>query len=355
MDGSALPDLEMEAGTRCLSAGTVPVVAVLLSTWNGARFISSQLDSLLQQTDADWRLYWRDDGSDDDTAAAVRRFAAGQPPGRCTELVVPAGRLGVTQSFLLLLRTALDADPRTSWFAFADQDDVWLPDKLARGVASLGEAGLGQAGLGQAGLGKAGLGAGDLAGSVDRSPGLYCARQLLVDADLQRQGLSLPVRRAPGFPGSLTQNIATGCTVMLNRPAAQLVCRSAPPPLTIHDWWCYLLVSAAGGSVLFDDRPAVLYRQHGGNAVGAPSRWGRRALEALRRGPSGFMAVFRGHVGALKAQPGLLSPANRRIIDDLDSAMARGVLRRVACLRIAGLRRQTWQETLLFFWWFLWG
>jgi hypothetical protein len=67
------------------------------------------------------------------------------------------------------------------------------------------------------------------------------------------------------------------------------------------------------------------------------------------------MAVFRGHVGALKAQPGLLSPANRRIIDDLDSAMAGGVLRRVACLRIAGLRRQTWQETLLFFWWFLWG
>ena len=345
MDGSAAPDavapdaaehpyrggLHTASG---LSRTAPPAVVVLLSTWNGAGFIGPQLDSIAAQAEATWQLFWRDDGSDDDTAGRVRRFAAGVtgPDGlvpRCTEVSEPAGRLGVTQSFLLLLRTAVAAAPITRCFSFADQDDVWLPDKLARGAGALEAAG--------------------------SQPALYCARQLLVDAELNRQSLSLPVRRQPGFPAALTQNIATGCTVMLNRAAAELVCRSAPPPLTIHDWWCYLLVSAAGGVVLFDDQPAVLYRQHAGNAVGAPSWWGRRAFDALRRGPSHFMAVFRGHLAALQAQPALLTPENRGRVADLQAALSHGPLQRLACLRMQGLRRQTWQETLLFFWWFLRG
>ena len=303
--------------------------AILLSTWNGGRFIAPQLQSLLQQAGADWHLFWRDDGSQDGTAAEVRRFGAGLAAPRCTELLEPGGRLGVTPSFLLLLRTALATSPGTRWFAFADQDDVWLPDKLARGSAALAAAGA--------------------------RPALYCARQQLVDAELRRQGLSLPVRRAPGFPAALTQNIATGCTVMLNRAAAELIASSVPPPLTIHDWWCYLLISAADGAVLFDDQPTVLYRQHGGNAVGAPSWWGRpRDRRVAPRAVAFHGGVSRPHrrparpVGVVVAS----QPAPGR---DDRRALRGGVLRRAACLGMPGLRRQTWQETALFFWWFLRG
>ncbi len=303
-----------------------PPVAILLSTWNGERFLPAQLDSILAQTEAPWVLYWRDDGSTDGTVALMRAFGQGAGRGRCVDLCDDAGRLGATASFLRLLRAA----PSGGAVAFADQDDVWLPGKLGRGAAAL-------------------------AAVPAATPALYCARQVLVDAELRRLGLSFPVRRAPGFPAALIQNVATGCTVMLNATAAALAARARAPAPTVHDWWCYLLVAAAGGRLIVDDEPAVLYRQHGGNAVGAPPSLRRRAAAALRRGPGVFMAVLRGHVAALHEQPWLLAPAHRPAFEVLERALQDGAWRRLAALRLRGLRRQTWQETLLFRWWFLIG
>ena len=298
-------------------------VAVLLSTHNGAEFLGAQLDSLVAQTCTDWRLHWRDDGSSDATAALMQRFRHG--PGRGRVVVHPPGRLGVTASYLALLRAA-DAE----FVAFADQDDVWLPDKLARGVRALGAVPPGV-------------------------PALYCARQVLVDAGLRRLGLSCAVRRPAGFPAALTQNIATGCTVMLNRAAARLVAGSRQPGSTLHDWWSYLVVAAAGGTLLLDETPTVLYRQHPANLVGAPRSMTRRAVAALRRGPGVFMGVLRDHVAALASQPHLLCPEARAALGVIDAALREGPRRRVAALRLPGLHRQTWQETLLFRVWFMMG
>ena len=224
----------------------------------------------------------------------------------------------------------LRATPRTMSVAFADQDDVWLPGKLARGVAALATV------------------------PAD-VPALYCARQYLVDEQLMPLKCSPRLRRPPGFPASLTQNIATGCTVMLNPAAASLVAGSEAPPGSLHDWWCYLVITAAGGRVLADDTPTVLYRQHGSNAVGAPHSMPRRAYAALRRGPRDFMGVFRAHVSALRAQPGLLSAEARETLDRIDAALRQGQLTRLRALGLAGMRRQTWLETALFRWWFLVG
>ena len=123
---------------------------------------------------------------------------------------------------------------------------MWLPEKLARGVEALD-----------------GVAAG--------TPALYCARQSLVNAALRPIRLSARVTDPPGFPQALTQNIATGCTVMLNADAVRLIAGAREPPDTLHDWWAYLVVTAAGGRVLIDDEPTVLYRQHAGNAVGVPA------------------------------------------------------------------------------------
>ncbi|HTW27566.1 MAG TPA: glycosyltransferase family 2 protein [Acetobacteraceae bacterium] len=305
-------------------------VAVLLSTWNGGRFLPAQLDSLMGQTHADWRLVWRDDGSTDDTVGLIRDFACRMPAGRFIEAEAPGLRRGVTASFLFLLRDAIRTVPGAAAYAFADQDDVWLPEKVARGAAALAAV--------EGGM-----------------PALYCARQVLVDQDLARIGESGPLRDPPGFPAALTQNIATGCTVMLNQAAARLVAASEPPAMTLHDWWSYLMVAAAGGRLIADDAAVVLYRQHGGNAVGAPPSMPQRAAAALRRGPALFMSVFRGHVAALRAQPHLLSPQAARDVARIEGALRRGVLPRLACLATQGLRRQTWPETMLFRLWFVIG
>jgi glycosyltransferase involved in cell wall biosynthesis len=312
-----------------------PRVAILLSTYNGARFLGEQLDSLLAQSHQGWTLYWRDDGSTDTSIAVLERFAARAGQGRCVHVPDPQERLRPTASFMALLRAVQPRLGPDDAVAFADQDDVWLPEKLARGLAALRD----HAGLGQG----------------QSPPALYCARQMLVDASLRRIGLSAGLRRPTDFPAALTQNVTTGCTIMLNRAAATLAAGSQAPSATLHDWWCYLLVTAAGGRVLDDDAAVVLYRQHAANLVGAPRSMWRRGLAALKRGPGVFMNVLRQHVAALLAQPELLPEANRAQVEAIDAALRGGLLRRLAVLRRSGLHRQTWQETGFFYLWFLIG
>lgn len=299
-------------------------IAVLLSTYDGAPFLGDQLASLLAQTCADWTMLWRDDGSRDGTPETVTAWMRGAGRGRC-RAIGPPGHLGPTPSFMVLLRAAADAD----LVAFADQDDVWLPEKLARGAAALDAVPPG-------------------------TPALYCARQVLVDAGLGRIGVSAPIRPL-GFPAALTQNVATGCTVMMNRAAAALIAGSEPPSTSLHDWWSYLVVVAAGGRLVVDPAPVVLYRQHPGNLVGSPPSTARRAVAALRRGPGVFMHVMRENVAALRAQPGLVSTPNQAVLDRIHAGLNGGIGPRLLALGTPGLRRQTWAETMLFRIWFMVG
>ena len=301
-------------------------VAILLSTYNGEAFLPAQLRSLSAQSHRDWRLYWRDDGSGDRSMELVQAFAADLGGERTVRLKGPP--VGPAASFLTLLRSAQTGDCDS--VAFMDQDDVWLPDKLARGLAALATV-------------------------PAEIPALYCARQTLVDAGLRPIGESRRLRRPAGFPAALTQNIATGCTIMLNRPAVALISASRPPVVCMHDWWCYLLVAAAGGQILCDTEPVVLYRQHGANVVGAPASRLRRAIAALRRGRTAFMTMFRGNVTALLDHREMLTASAQIQLSQLDEAMRRGPLARLSLLRMPGLVRDTRLENWLFRLWFLLG
>ena len=305
-------------------------VAILLSTYNGERFLPAQLESLLEQTFEEWTLYWRDDASTDNSVALVEEFARTAGQGRCVQIQCTSTRLRPTTSYLTLLAAVQNRLAESDMVAFADQDDVWLPDKLARGVAALH----------------------DLANQV---PALYCARQMLVDEQLNPLGLSLRLTEPPGFPAALIQNVTTGCTLVLNRRAVALVANSTPPSASLHDWWCYLVVTAAGGRLLTDDAATVLYRQHPANLIGAVNSMPRRAVAAMRRGRAIYMEVLRQHVGALMAQPHLLTPGARKQVEIIDHALKGSLLHRVLALFMPGLRRQTFPEMAGFWVWFLAG
>ena len=302
-----------------------PLVAILLSTFEGERFLVPQLHSLLSQTHRDWVLYWRDDGSTDGTGNVMRDFLNRIGPDRSVVLDENI-RVGATESYMRLLRRAYaDGAPV---LAFADQDDVWLPEKLSRGVAALTSV-------------------------PDEVPALYFARQVLVDASLHRIALSYPVRRQPGFPTCLTQNLATGCTVLMNREAMALMAERPAPVGALHDWWSYIVVSAHGGRLIADNEPTVLYRQHDSNTIGAPRSLWRRAIAALRRGPEPFMRLLRGYVHALSERAAELPPTSRGQLARIAWGLEGGVGRRLSVLRLPNFRRQTWLETLLFRIWFL--
>lgn len=299
-------------------------VTILLSTFNGARYLPEQLASLRAQSWQDWQLLWRDDGSSDATVAMMRGFAAEMGPDQVLELDDSGPHYGAAPSFLLLLKQAAGAP----FVAFADQDDVWLPDKLSHAVEKIEAA--------------------------DAGPVLYCARQFLVNHALRNHRLSA-VHEATGFPACLTQNIANGNTVVMNREAAALVVSLQAPVATVHDWWSYIVVSACGGTVIFDPEPQVLYRLHKHNTIGRAQLMPARALAALQRGPYIFMTTMRRHASALAAANRLLPPASRADLALVEAALAGSLSSRVGALRCPRFRRGSRLENLLFRYWFMTG
>lgn len=226
------------------------MVTVLLSTFNGSKFLQEQLNSLYQQTYPNIRILVRDDGSSDSTRSIMDNE---QAKGRI-EILEGHNNLGPAQSFFELLRSA--ASTGTEYVAFCDQDDVWHPEKIAHAVSALN-------------------------GVTGSGPAMYCSRSEIVDEHLEHIGYTeLPGEF--GFGNALVENAATGCTIVLNRKAIDLVGEHLPDKVLMHDWWCYLVLTCFG-EVIFSANPYIQYRQHGNNTIGLASNTFYRLGRKLRR------------------------------------------------------------------------
>lgn len=219
-------------------------IVVLMSTYNGEKYIKEQLNSILAQTYPAHVLI-RDDGSKDETVNIIEDYIAA---GADINLI-KGQNLGVKGSFFELIKLAPEAD----YYSFADQDDVWLEDKLEAAVTML-----------QA----------EECSKGTNVPLLYCSNTNLVDADLNLITRENKNPR-PSFGNALVENICTGCTAVANRALLGKIKENVPDPdkIIMHDWWLYLIAEAFGKTV-FDDEPHINYRQHGNNEWGAKtSRW----------------------------------------------------------------------------------
>lgn len=214
-------------------------ITIVMCTYNGKRFLQEQLDSIAQQTFQNWKLLVSDDGSSDQTLELIQQFSDRYPAGKV--LVFQGPKSGFAKNFLSALsRPQLD----TPYIAFADQDDVWLSDKLERAFNTLE--------------------------SLDQQePLLYASRTCFVDEHNDVLGKSTLFSKAPSFYNALVQSIGGGNTMLFNQAALRLVLRYTNGAAIIsHDWWLYILVSAFSGVTVYDPRPTVLYRQHGNNLMG---------------------------------------------------------------------------------------
>ena len=209
-------------------------VQILMSAYNGQRYIREQIESLLQQDYPETEILIRDDGSSDQTAAILREYETEHENIR----VFIEENAGVTASFFELLKKS-DAD----YIAFCDQDDVWLPEKVTKAVEQLQKI---------------------------EGPALYCSNKILVDSELNVIAENRHRKMKPGFRNAVVECICTGCTSMMNRELADHIRRHIPEHAILHDWWCYLAACYLG-MVIFDDNAYIWYRQHGGNVVGASS------------------------------------------------------------------------------------
>jgi len=287
-------------------------VAILACVYNGEPFLGQQLSSLAGQSFPRIDLILSDDGSTDGSRELLATYGSSWRKGRF-EIVQGPGK-GFAENFRSqLVNEAIEGD----YFAFCDQDDVWAPDKLSTAVAWLAQQ------------------------SPDR-PALYCSRTRIVDIAGRPVAQSPLFTAPPTFRNAIVQSIAGGNTMVMNAAARRLMAEaSRRSGFVSHDWWCYMMVTGAGGAIRYDPTPLIDYRQHQGNLVGSNdsilSRLGRTSF--LLKG--GFASWTDRNIAGLRACEDLLDEEARRVLDHFDRLRRMFLPRRLFELYRSGLYRQT--------------
>lgn len=242
---------------------------ILMSTYNGAKYIREQMDSLLEQDceakgTAAFCIIVRDDGSSDGTQDILEEYA-GRYPKKISWY--QGENHGVIRSFFELLQKAGASD----YYAFCDQDDYWMPDKMSHAVETLQTM-------------------------KKDGPVLYCCRPRLVDQNLQplESEIKRPPMR-PDFRNAMIENIVTGCTAVFDQTLRDMIVKELPEFTVMHDWWLYLTASCFG-EIYYDETPYICYRQHQGNVLGTKTKKMDEWKMRLKR--------FRGNRGNISRQLG---------------------------------------------------
>ena len=214
-----------------------PRICVLLSTYNGEKYIKQQLDSIISQTVNNVDIIVRDDGSSDLTLQILEEYAS----RGLIQLYKGETNLGPAHSFLTLLSISDGYD----FYFFSDQDDVWMPDKISRAM--------------------------DQIEKIDDIPVLYYSNAELVDDRLRQLNKNVYGRKQ--FPHMVTVLCGCsilGCTISMNRKLRDIVKSKYSNQLKIgmHDYFVSEICMICGGKIKYDDIPSLLYRQHDNNVIG---------------------------------------------------------------------------------------
>ena len=291
-----------------------PRIAVLLATYNGGRYLRAQLDSLFAQEEQDWHLLISDDGSADDTPGILQEYRE-KYPGRIilAEHSAPTG--SSMANFMLLTRLAGNYD----YILYCDQDDVWLPQKIGMTLRKMRETEAGET----------------------QVPCLVHTDLAVVDENLQLKKESFfysSMLRADRdqLHYLMIQNIVTGCTMMINHALWELaVLPVAEGAMRMHDGW-FALIAAALGRIGFVDKPTILYRQHGGNVVGAKDVRSFRYIASFRsrlRDNAASIRACERQAGALADTLGdRLTTRQQRMLRDFAAIRQHGKPGRVSVL-----------------------
>ena len=290
-----------------------PEFTILLAICDGAATLDPQLDSYLRQSLKPSHILASDDGSRDDSTARFDAFAPRAAAAGISCQWVKGPCRGATANFLSLLA---QANPTSCYVALSDQDDIWLPQKLSD--------------------------ARRLLAPHAATPALLGTRSWEWDSQRNQRQLSRGVPQPHDFRHALVQNFAGGNTMVLNRAALHLVQRALPRvrDAAVHDWWLYQLISGAGGRVILDPEPQILYRQHDSNQIGANSTLGSK-LSRLRAMLNGRYSRWNDlNIAALEPNKDLLTAESREILAQFIRHRQDHPLARLRMLWQTGLRRK---------------
>ena len=212
-----------------------PTAAILMTTCNGEKYLSEQIDSILNQRQVNVHLYISDDRSTDNTLNIIQDYRDKYKENFKNVFKVNF-RHPAKNFFSILPKITHKYD----FYAFSDQDDVWYQDKLITAINKINEGN-----------------------------DLYCGRTENVDKNLASIGYSTLFEFDPSFKNAIVQSIAGGNTMVFNNKLFELLKSSFNFEIHSHDWWTYILATFSGHKVFYDPFPKVMYRQHENNFNGA--------------------------------------------------------------------------------------
>jgi glycosyltransferase involved in cell wall biosynthesis len=201
-------------------------VNILLSTFKSEEYLAQQLASLDSQK-VDYRIFVRDDHS------PTPPILGGIDPKRIVYLELGRENIGPKESFLHLLRLESDSE----FVSFCDQDDIWLHDRLSRAMNMIG---------------------------ISEIPTLYYSNAFLYE---NNKTIGTTNYHRASLPNSIFENSAMGCTIVMNRAAANLLKQYAGEHAIMHDWASLLIVLFCG-QIVFDTSPSIFYRLHDKQTIG---------------------------------------------------------------------------------------
>lgn len=207
-------------------------VQVLLSTYNGEKYLKEQIESILKQEEVEISILVRDDGSSDNTIKILEEISKNN-----TNIKFYKGEnKGPARSFMELVQKSEEAD----YYAFADQDDIWESKKIISAVKKLNNSDI---------------------------PELYVSSVTIVDENLN----NIEKKEIQGkftFEGEMIKNFAYGCTQVFNKKLRDIINLYEPQYIIMHDSWITRVCYAIGGNVVIDKNSYIKYRQHSNNVVG---------------------------------------------------------------------------------------
>ena len=296
-------------------------VAVILGFYNGNNFIDEQVESIFKQDFKNIDIFIFDDNSKIKLEFKELKINNNKKPK--IKITKRKENLGYAKNFLMGLE---EVGKEYDFYAFSDQDDIWEKDKITRGIEAL-------------------------ISKESKFPKLYCSRTSYYNSECTKViGSSNIHLKKPKFANALLQNIAGGNTILMNNLARQIVVKTVKAENFIsHDWWCYQIISGAGGEVIFDKHKTVRYRQHNYNLIGKNNGFvdiKSRFLEFLSGKFKRWSDI---NLDNLLKYRYLLTKDNIEILENFIKARrSRNILKKLNYFYKSGVFRQSNKETIIF-------
>lgn len=299
-------------------------VKILLSTYNGEKYLPAQLDSIIHQSHKDWELWIRDDGSIDDTLLIIDSYS--KADSRIKKFSSEEN-VGVINSFFTLLKKV-----QGNYFMFCDQDDVWLNNKIEVTLKKMKES------------------------EEKFTPALIYTDLQIVDKDMTLLNDSFynfqkidPTKNT--LQQLAVQNVVTGCTVMINKSLKEKLCYTSK--VVMHDHWLGMIASSLG-TIDYLPKATINYRQHENNSVGAK---GSSVFSMLhKKNPmikslSSIRMSMEQSASFLHCYDKELSKEKKEFLQDYSTIDTLDKINRLKVLRKYQLKKSTKLRTIVF--WFL--